>query len=54
MLKIGKFKLEYDSSMVVCNQIVKVEVDTMSEEENNELNKEIVRRWNHFEEEEAV
>lgn len=46
-LNIGKLKLEYDGSIVVCGEMAgKLEVDCLSRDEINEFNAEIVRRWN--------
>jgi len=45
--QIGKFELEYDGSIVIKGVIVgKLEPDGLTREEINELNEEIVRRWN--------
>ena len=46
-LNIGKLKLEYDGSIVVCGEVVgKLEADCLTPEQINEFNAELVRRWN--------
>jgi len=47
MDKIGKLKLEYDGSIVVCGEIVgKLKADCLPDKQVNEFNAELVRRWN--------
>ena len=49
-MSIGRLRLEYDGSLVVCNEVVgKIQPDCLSPEEVAVFHRELVRRWNHFE-----
>ena len=53
--EIGKLELEHDGSIVVGREVVgKLKADYLSDEQTNEFNAEIVRRWNLVEEKELA
>lgn len=48
--RIGKLALESDGSIIMCGQVVgKIAPDYFDADEVNDVCKEIVRRWNVFE-----